>query len=280
MKPILRRAVAAAAIAGGLLATAQVPALAAPKVVTPSITITASSKYGVVVGYLIVGYKSGKYSTATVSGTMAGLTAADQTDVVKLYAQPFKKPATVVATSAALKTSTKYSFNVTPSVFTHYQVKLFRTAKTAAPLASSEVQDIYVVSGGKVTGIKRCAQQNCKQVITATIYVPASARGAEMKKTVYPYLGLSTGTNPPPPTTLYRNGVSVGTAKASAAVAVKGHADQYRVTITFTFNTGTKAYSWNWAACGKDSVTLDGLGLPGTHHCGDPSISTSLAYLG
>jgi len=107
--------------------------------------------------------------------------------------------------------------------------------------------------------------------------VPSSALAVEMSKHVYPYFGLNlsaTGT-PPYPAWLYLN---AGNARVSPAHRIT--ASEFETTLTFTFTTGNDGAAWNWTACWKDTVSRDGLGLPGSHGCGAHRIRSNFSYLG
>jgi hypothetical protein len=107
--------------------------------------------------------------------------------------------------------------------------------------------------------------------------LPSSALSVEMRKHVYPYFGLNLSpvAVPPAPTWLYLNG---GHASVSAVRRIS--ASVYETTITFTFTIGNDGYYWYWNACTKDSVSADGLGLPGYHGCGASKVLPTAAYLG
>jgi hypothetical protein len=98
-----------------------------------------------------------------------------------------------------------------------------------------------------------------------------------MSKHVYPYLGLNlsaTGT-PPYPTWLYLN---AGNARVSPPHRIT--ASEFETTVTFTFTVGNDGAAWDWTACWKDTVSRDGLGLPGSHSCGAHRIRANFNYLG
>ena len=110
------------------------------------------------------------------------------------------------------------------------------------------------------------------------MYVPPSALQAEMSKTWYPYFGVNLSAGqaaPPPPRWLVLN---AGGAQVSASHRIS--ADEFGETLTLTFQIGNDAYYWDWNTCAKDTVTQDGIGLPGHHSCGDARIPDSAAYLG
>ena len=268
-----RRAGVVALVAGAAIATplaAVVPAQAA----APTITIAAASKIKPVTGYVYVVYLGGSHSTAAIHGTITGAAAGE---VATLYAQRFpytKAPAPVRSVTLSGAGTRTYSFAVTPALATRYKVKLF--AKSTL-LATSPTKTVYVISNGYVTGGARCARPVCKETFHAYTVLPSSALGIEMRKHVYPYFGLnlSPRVEPPPPTWLYLN---AGHASVSAARRI--NANTYENTITYTFTIGNNGYYWSWIACVKDTVSADGLGLPGYHGCGASKVLRTVPYLG
>ena len=55
---------------------------------------------------------------------------------------------------------------------------------------------------------------------------------------------------------------------------------RFENTLTFSFTIGNDAYNWAWTACVKDTVSRDGLGLPGSHGCGARRVLRTASYLG
>jgi hypothetical protein len=80
---------------------------------------------------------------------------------------------------------------------------------------------------------------------------------------------------PPPPIYLY-----LGAGHPRVTRTRKVSAGEYRFTIKFTFRIGNNGAHWGFNFCVKDSVTADGIGLPGRHHCGDKRIRATTRYLG
>jgi hypothetical protein len=267
---------AGAAVVGVLALGASLAAGGPAQAAAPSISIAASTKLPLVTHDALVVYQEGAYASAKIHGTIAGAGAGE---VARLYAQPFpyKKAATAVATVTLKASKASYSFTVSPSLATHYWVKLFQSKTATAPVAGSSLQNVYVSLANVLAGIKACARPTCHQTITLTTKVPSSALSAELAKRVYAYFALSLSKSgvPKPPTTLTRNG-----GKASISKATRLSATKYKFTIKFTFTVGNDGYNWIWDECSKDTVTKDGIGLPGTHGCGAGKIPASTGYLG
>jgi hypothetical protein len=51
-----------------------------------------------------------------------------------------------------------------------------------------------------------------------------------------------------------------------------------RVAYTIPFSSPSSAWGNLWTSCHRDSEPIDGIGLPGHHHCGDPSITRRQAF--
>jgi hypothetical protein len=269
-----RRAAVVAVIAGAAIA-APLAAVAPAQAAAPTITIAAASKVKPVSGNVYVVYLGGSHSNVTIHGTITGAAAGE---VATLYAQRFPyttAPAPIRSITLSGAGTITYSFTaVRPTLATRYKVRLF--AKST-PLVTSSWTTVYVVPGGSVTGGATCGRPVCKETFHVYTVVPSSALGVEMRKHVYPYFGLNLSpiTEPPPPTWLYLNG---GHASVSAARRI--NANEFENTITFTFTIGNDGFYWAWTACAKDTVSTDGLGLPGYHSCGASRVPRTASYLG
>jgi hypothetical protein len=268
------RRAAVVALIGGVAIATQLAAVVPAQAAAPTITIAAASKNKPVTGDVYVVYVGGSYSSATIHGTMTGAAAGE---VATLYAQRFpytKAPAPVHSVTLSGAGTRTYSFTVTPTLATRYKVKL--SAKSTL-LATSPTKTVYVLENGYVTGGARCGRPVCKETFHLYTVLPGSALSVEMRKHLYPYFGLNLAPvdEPPPPTWLYLNG---GHASVSAARRIT--AGEFENTITFTFTIGNDAYYWAANACTKDTVSTDGLGLPGYHGCGASKVLRTAAYLG
>ncbi len=273
------RRVAVVALTGVAAITAQLAAIAPAQAAAPAITVTATSKFSPVTGYVLVEYRGGPYGSAGIHGTITGATAGE---VATLYAQrfPYTKAATAVSsiTLSATGPTTAYSFTVTPTLATRYKIKLFARSTATTPLATSPTQNVYVVSNERATGGRTCGRPVCHETLHIFTILPSSALGLEMSKPVYPYFGLTLGSasTPPPPRWLYLN---AGHASISRAQRIS--ASEYENTLTFSFTIGSHSYyHWLWLTCSKDTVSKDGLGLPGYHGCGSSPVLATVAYLG
>ena len=270
------RRAALVALAGAAAITGQLAASGTAQAAAPAVSIAATAKLKPVTGDVFVVYRAGAYASATVHGTITGGTAGE---VARLYSQPFpyKKPAVPVGTVTVSAATTPYSFTVTPTLATHYAVRLFASSTSATPVAVSPVQSLYVVERYTYSNFQRCKRPVCHETFHIYTYVPSPALSYEMSKHVYPYFGLSlsrTGT-PAPPKWVYLNG-----GRASVTKARRISAGEYENTFSYSFTIGNDGYYWLPGACTKDAVSKDGLGLPGSHSCGAHRISTSAVYVG
>src|SRR5262249_49480565 len=124
MRIIGSRSWLVAIAAAAALSISQAPALGAPDAV-PTISISAKAKIKPITRDVLVVFKGGSFANATIKGTVASATSGQ---VLQLFAQkfPFKKaPAKLGSPITLSGTSAPYSFSVTPTLHTRYQVKLF-----------------------------------------------------------------------------------------------------------------------------------------------------------
>ena len=269
-----RRAALAALTAGAAIAT-QLAALAPSQAaVPPTITIAATSKIKPVTGDVYVVFHGGTSSTARIHGTISVTTAGQ---VATLYAQrfPYTKPAKPISShTLPTGTATPYSFTVTPSLATRYTVKL---SAGSTLVAHSPTHNVYVVTGGSVKGGSRCGRPVCHETFRLFVILPSSALRREMSKHIYPYFGIRLGTTavPPAPKWLYLNA-----GHATLAPPRRISASEYEQTLKYSFTIGNHAYNWSWTSCVKDTVSKDGLGLPGHHSCGASRVLRTVQYLG
>jgi hypothetical protein len=270
------RLLAMIAVTGGITGATSLPALAAPAV-TPTVSINVSS--GIRVSGLTLVFFRSRVASATVSGSV---TSAASSEVVRLYSRqfPFKKPFARVGAPVTLTGSgtVSYSFpKVTPTLATRYKVELFVNGAATTPLASSAVKVVYVSKSARVTETHKCPPPNCISTGHFRIFVPAQAMRAERAKRLFTYFAVNLSpTHTPPPPRLLRLGAGHPHVSRIRKIA----ANEYAFTVTFTFRVDHDVAVWIFAACTKDTVATDGLGLPGHHSCGARTISARIRYLG
>lgn len=275
----LARWIAPAALAGGLVAgLIAIPAAQASSAAS-IISINATSPHyhgvgagGKVDGYALAVYKGGKAATAVIGGTV---TTSATNDVASLMAESFgqkKYKAVGSRDLTPVSGSASYSFNVKPSLATHYKVKVSGTDSV-----TSSVVTVYATAGGKVP--QRYIKVKCNASVTKCVLslreytiLPASAYKTESRKHDYLYMAIGDPNEP-------KNFTLDKSATASKAKRVN-NGEFYRAltwTIRGHFNANTVPYP---QACTKDTESKDGMGLPGHHGCGNKKVPTRSIYLG
>jgi hypothetical protein len=273
-----RRVTLVATLTGSVAIAAQLAGVVPAQAATPTITVAATSSNPTVTGDVFVYYLGGTYGSARIHGTVTGAAAGE---VATLYAQrfPYTKAAKPVGsiTLSATGPTIAYSFTVAPTLATRYQVKVFARKSAAIPLATSPRQNLYVVGNGYYSGGKTCGGPACRETFHIHMVVPSSTLSVEMSKPVYPYFGITlSATNAlPPPRWLYLN---AGGASVSGARRIS--ASEFEITVTYSFTIGDDGYYFGWNTCTKDTLSTDGLGLPGSHGCGAHRILRTVSYLG
>ena len=242
-----------------------------------TIPATASSSQAPVTGDVYVQYHDGADSTAKISGQVNGAASGE---VVRLYAQQFpftSAPSPAGSLTLASAGSTAYTFQVTPALATRYQVKLFPSGAATAPSAISPVTTIYVISSSTETRTHCDTRPVCHITATDTFFTPPSALATEMSKTWYTYfaLNLSPSNEPPVPATM-----RLGAGDFVAGKPQRTGSDEFTWTYSLSWTVGNDAFNAEWNECTKDTEAEDGVGLPGSHGCGDESVPSSQVYLG
>jgi hypothetical protein len=248
-----------------------------PPVKPPVVSISASSTAGTVPGYVFVYYADGNNAQATISSSVS---SAAKGQVAKLTAQPFpfQSPPAVIDTTKITGKSQPLSYTVTPSLATRYQIEVFGSSSASKPLAKSSVQTVYVglLAHSKIVS-DNCPRPDCFVTLHVDEHAPASVIQTESNKHLYQYfrVKLSPGAEPSIPKTLYLQ------SHPPAPTVQILSSNEYQLTISFSFHIGQDADHWSWNACTKDDEPSDGVGLPGHHGCGDPTLSSSYTgYLG
>jgi hypothetical protein len=139
------------------------------------------------------------------------------------------------------------------------------------------VATLYVLEYKPFRESHRCPRPDCTSVLHVNAFVPTSAMRTERAKKIYPYfaVNLSRSRIPGPPVFLY---LRAGHPRVSRTERLS--AGEYRFAIKFTFRIGNDAAHWGFNFCTKDTVTTDGIGLPGHGHCGDKRVRAKTRYLG
>ena len=199
-------------------------------------------------------------------------------EVARLYAQQFpyiSPPAPVKSlTLNPVGGMAAYSFDVTPTLATRYQVRLLQNATAATPLATSTIRTVYVVYNYSWTNANTeicLGSSTCTVTFPITVYAPPSALQTEMSLPKYLYrsssiASLSSSTVPMHPDT---------SATFSTPRRVADNA--YEINVSFVAKSGGDAL--NWVFCTKHTGTQDGIGVPGPLTCGLESIPGFVAYI-
>jgi hypothetical protein len=244
----------------------------------PSFPIAASSGLPPVTGDTWVVYKDGKDDSVRLHGDIKGVKNGE---VAQLYAQQFPyKSAPRPAGTVILRPSDRvagYSFRVTPSLATRYRVELLRSSAAKVPLAASATRTVYVALNGTSGKAQTCGRPICHEVFHVRVRVPAPAMATELAKPWYAYFGLNLAPSKAPAAPRrYRLGAGDPHVSKSRQIS----ATEFEVTVSYAFRVGDHAYNWNWNICAKDTETRDGIGLPGSHGCGDRYLLASAPYSG
>jgi hypothetical protein len=267
------------ASSGPSLSPGATPSLS-PRPVT--IPIAATSGLAPVSGDVYVDYHDGSDSTVKITG---GLTKVASGEVVRLYAQQFPYVSAPVPAGsdilAPAGSTATYTFQVTPVLATRYRAELFQNSAATAPLGVSAVTTVYVTAIPVRTGIIDCGTSRpvCHLTETHTVWVPAAALQDEISKEWYAYLGVNlapAGSGAPPLPSRLRLGAGSAVFDKVQLVA----SDEFSVTVSYTFNIGYGGWHFYSTVCSKDTEAQDGIGLPGSHGCGDAQIPGNHQYLG
>jgi hypothetical protein len=227
-------------------------------------------------------YSRGSLARAQIRGDIKDAVSGEE---AWLYAQPFpfKSAPARVGSPALLQPggtagTASYSFSVTPSLATRYHVEVFENKTAKIALASTATTTVYVSAGFSPTSsIAPCSRPVCQEAISGDVVVPASAMDTEIAKQVYVYFAVNvvkSGSAPKPTALqLYGGGATVKVKLVSATT--------FQITVGFRFTIGsTDNYNWDWDVCTKDSEAEDGIGLPGSHGCGENTIPNQVNYIG
>jgi hypothetical protein len=259
------------------------PALSAFPVSLVTVPISAASGSAPVTGDTFVYYNSGTLAAATLGGVIRGTAPGE---VVRLYARqfPYTGPPALVGSYTVNHPggngAATYSFRVTPTLATRYQVELFGSGNGTAPIGQSAVTTVYVVLGEPYLHVNcPTGQPVCSINVAETFYAPPSVLPREMAKHWLIYAGANNQPGsglPPNPASIQLGGLgsAVGNPQRTGN-------NSFTLTVTVSYDHGSDATSFVWWPCAPDTEAQDGLGLPGSHGCGTEGvIPTSTAYLG
>jgi hypothetical protein len=162
-----------------------------------------------------------------------------------------------------------YSFTVTPTLATRYQVKLFASTTAHVRQAASARAIVYVAANLRALGGSSCNRPGqrpvCHQTWRLRLFVPPSTLRTEMPKRWFVYFGLKLSATGEPSRPKF---LKLGAGNPRVSGPRKVSAQEYAVTIKFTFRIGNKGYFYEFDPCQRDTEGKDGLNLPGNHGCG------------
>jgi hypothetical protein len=272
----LRGSFAALTAAAWILAASAGPALAGGSGHV-SVTLYANSALSVN-GDTVVQYQYKAHDTAQISGQVSG---GSPGEVATLLAQPFPYVSPFLQAGPPVRISgpaQEYSFTVQPVLATRYEVQVSRAGDPGIVLATSPAQAVYVsrqVTFGSYS--KTCARPVCMLVVRAYVTTPPLSYQTEAAKRWYTYVALKLSRNrePKPATSLALD------AKAVVSPVSQVSDNEFEVTARLSVTIGhTDGYYWDVNMCLQDSYLIDGIGVPGAHGCGGPSIISQPSYLG
>ena len=195
MRSIGKRTWLVAAAATTVLGIAQAPALAAPSVTTPTISISAKSALKPVTGDVFVVFRGGSLSHAQIKGSVTGAASGE---VLQLFAQqfPYKKaavkldsPVTLTGASTPYWSAASDPRHALPgrAVFTGRRGETMLVAKSA-------FQKVFVAARGHWSKARSCNRRGqrpvCHQRFHLTVTVPPSTLRTERPKPWFLYFGL------------------------------------------------------------------------------------------
>jgi hypothetical protein len=219
-------------------------------------------------GRTLVVYKSSSASVATISGAVTGAVSGD---VATLWARPFGATAFTATTSTQTLgiSPAIYSFTAQPSRATAYEVQV--TTGTTVDVTSTPVT-VFVTEGGRFgASHQSCTRSTCTLSYRLFEYLPAAAYRIESRKHIYLYLAVGYPRLP---------GRYTLDPTATARNLTKINPGEFRVTLTFVITLHRGSANAVTFSCTKDTESLDGMGLPGRHGCGNRYISRSQIYVG
>jgi hypothetical protein len=164
-----------------------------------------------------------------------------------------------VATSG----SGKYAFVVTPTHATRYRVRIGTRGATSAVLTVYVIEKELVNSCNLCTTFAGPGRHSLK--VREVLQPPPGPIG--VKGPGYFYYAQVSGTRPPARLTL----------RKIVPLEISHHEQSLSAGYRVTFPTSRIEFAYE--LCSRDAEAQDGYGLPGHHHCGDPSVKRG-EYLG
>jgi hypothetical protein len=208
----------------------------------------------------------GQVAALTGSGTSQGRRLADVRIVLQADEFPFSRGFHSVAVERTTADG-RYRFAVRPSRATRYRVLIGRHpasgAATTVYVVARDLASCNLCGPRDAAGVHTFIVRNVYQFPPGPIAIPG---------TEYFYYGQTDGSNSPP-----------ATIRLVMTVPLRSDApDELRATVQYTVHFPAGRFEFRYVTCHKDAEARDGLGLPGNHHCGDPTLTRAVysGYVG
>ena len=185
--------------------------------------------------------------------------------------------------ASLVRGTNSFSFEVTPTLATRYQIRVLPSATATTPLATSASTTLYVLDYSDyyynivpAADLTCSLQSVCTEKFSVSVYSPPSAIRTEMAKQVYLYLGADrtpAGAYTPLPASLQL--ATNATISRPQLVAD----NEYRMAVSYSFKIDSQAPGVTFGFCTKQAEEQDGIGLPGPSACGSAQLSPSAPYI-
>ncbi len=269
------RVVAPVVAAGGLVAAGAIPAASASPTVTSTYTINVEPNrhFPKISGHTLViyktkGFQDGEHQRHRIWGCHRRRRDLVVQAVRRQRVRRHDQHGDADATARCRRVDVLLLGNAEPG----HRLRGASDHPGATVDVTSTPVTVYVTEGGTLTNKhNRCSRTSCTFSYKITEFLPASAYKTETHKQFYLYL-------------------AVGLPEDSGQVhprqgrhGIQDQEDQLR-RVRGDLHLACCAPSWRGEldhhVCTKDSESKDGMGLPGTHSCGNRHISRKVRYIG
>ncbi len=244
-----------------------------------SVTLHATSRNAPVSNETYVTYGRAGFMRAALHGTVVGVGSGA---VVRLRSVPFPFTHAVLGGPMPLSvhgTSASFTVAVRPAFETRYRAVVYASRSATTPEAVSRSVTVFVIPYVRTFGVRLSCRSDrvCSLRASAIEVFPGRIAPAELQEHVFKYLRVQRLLGATMPRAFV--GVARLTRTGSTLqVRIAGQRD--RVTLTIRFREPTYRYRTIWAWCTKDDVARDGMGLAGSHACGNRLVRLPSRYLG
>lgn len=173
-----------------------------------------------------------------------------------------------------------YRFSVKPVLATYYRVVLASDHTSKSSTVTEYVSHYVEPTSRSFCPNNRTPGASCYLRYKGVVVVPAAVAAQEGAKLAYFYFDINYGTSPQKGLiALRQTGRQHRMSGYGPYTYPSAHA-RFSSSFTATFTTNYGRLSTTAVICVKDTEPTDGLGLPGHHGCGDPSINPTRHYAG